>query len=70
MKNLFLGHPRLWISFIAGTALFFFLPQRLVYFEPRAGVLELRRCFIPRTDFILDDAPHSRADLHEVHRRG
>ncbi len=27
MKNLFLGHPRLWISFIAGTALFFFLPQ-------------------------------------------
>jgi uncharacterized membrane protein len=27
MKNLFLGHPRLWISFIAGTALFFFLPR-------------------------------------------
>jgi uncharacterized membrane protein len=27
MKNLFLGHPRLWISFIAGTMLFFFLPQ-------------------------------------------
>ena len=27
MKDLFLGHPRLWISFIAGTALFFFLPQ-------------------------------------------
>jgi uncharacterized membrane protein len=26
MKNLFLGHPRLWISFIAGSALFFFLP--------------------------------------------
>jgi uncharacterized membrane protein len=27
MKNLFLGHPRLWISFIAGILLFFFLPQ-------------------------------------------
>ena len=27
MKDLFLGHPRLWISFIAGTALFFFLPH-------------------------------------------
>jgi uncharacterized membrane protein len=27
MKNLFLGHPRLWTSFIAGTALFFFLPK-------------------------------------------
>jgi uncharacterized membrane protein len=27
MKNLFLGHPRLWIAFIAGTALFFFLPR-------------------------------------------
>ena len=27
MKDLFLGHPRLWISFIAGTALFLFLPQ-------------------------------------------
>jgi uncharacterized membrane protein len=27
MKNLFLGHPRLWISFIAGTALFGFLPH-------------------------------------------
>jgi uncharacterized membrane protein len=27
MKNLFLGHPRLWISFIGGTVLFFFLPQ-------------------------------------------
>ena len=27
MKNLFLGHPRLWISFIAGVLLFFFLPQ-------------------------------------------
>jgi uncharacterized membrane protein len=26
MKNLFLGHPRLWISFIAGSVLFFFLP--------------------------------------------
>jgi uncharacterized membrane protein len=27
MKNLFLDHPRLWISFLAGCALFFFLPQ-------------------------------------------
>jgi uncharacterized membrane protein len=27
MKNLFLGHPRLWISCIAGAALFFFLPR-------------------------------------------
>jgi uncharacterized membrane protein len=27
MKNLIFGHPRLWISFIAGTALFFFLPH-------------------------------------------
>ena len=27
MKDLFLGHPRLWISFIAGTVLFFFLPH-------------------------------------------
>jgi uncharacterized membrane protein len=27
MKNLFLGHPRLWISFIAGIVLFFFLPR-------------------------------------------
>jgi uncharacterized membrane protein len=27
MKNLFLGHPRLWISFIAGSVLFFFLPH-------------------------------------------
>src|SRR5476649_2643149 len=27
MKNLFLEHPRLWISFIAGFALFFLLPQ-------------------------------------------
>ena len=26
MKNLFLGHPRLWLSFMAGTLLFFFLP--------------------------------------------
>jgi uncharacterized membrane protein len=27
MKVLLLGHPRLWVSFIAGCALFFFLPQ-------------------------------------------
>jgi uncharacterized membrane protein len=27
MKDLFLGHPRLWISFIAGVLLFFFLPH-------------------------------------------
>lgn len=27
MKNLFLGHPRLWISFICGTVLCVFLPQ-------------------------------------------
>ncbi len=27
MKNLFLGHPRLWISFIAGAALYLFLPH-------------------------------------------
>jgi uncharacterized membrane protein len=27
MKNLFLGHPRLWIAFIVGTALFCFLPR-------------------------------------------
>jgi uncharacterized membrane protein len=27
MKNLFLGHPRLWISLIAGTLLFLFLPH-------------------------------------------
>jgi uncharacterized membrane protein len=27
MKDLFLGHPRLWIAFIAGIALFFFLPH-------------------------------------------
>jgi uncharacterized membrane protein len=27
MKNLFLAHPRLWISFIAGTVMFFFLPH-------------------------------------------
>jgi uncharacterized membrane protein len=27
MKDLFLGHPRLWISFIAGLLLFFFLPH-------------------------------------------
>jgi uncharacterized membrane protein len=26
MRNLFLGHPRLWISFVAGSGLFFFLP--------------------------------------------
>ncbi|HEX3396151.1 MAG TPA: DUF1345 domain-containing protein [Steroidobacteraceae bacterium] len=26
MRNLILGHPRLWISLIAGSALFFFLP--------------------------------------------
>jgi uncharacterized membrane protein len=26
-KDLILGHPRLWISFIAGTVLFFFLPH-------------------------------------------
>jgi uncharacterized membrane protein len=27
MKNLFLDHPRLWISFLFGCALFFLLPQ-------------------------------------------
>ena len=27
MRNLFLDHPRLWVSFIAGCAPFFFLPQ-------------------------------------------
>src|SRR5258708_40353533 len=27
MNNLFLGHPRIWISCIAGSALFFFLPR-------------------------------------------
>jgi len=27
MKNLFLDHPRLWMSFIAGCVLFFFLPK-------------------------------------------
>ncbi len=27
MRNLLLQHPRLWISFIAGTVLFFFLPH-------------------------------------------
>jgi uncharacterized membrane protein len=27
MRNLFLEHPRLWISFIAGVALFFLLPH-------------------------------------------
>jgi uncharacterized membrane protein len=27
MKNLFLGHPRLWIAFIAGVLLYFFLPH-------------------------------------------
>jgi len=27
MKDLFLGHPRIWISCIAGGALFFFLPR-------------------------------------------
>ncbi len=27
MKNLFLGHPRLWTSFIVGAVLFFFLPR-------------------------------------------
>jgi uncharacterized membrane protein len=27
MKHLFLDHPRLWISLLAGFALFFFLPQ-------------------------------------------
>src|SRR6202020_1565576 len=27
MKDLFLGHPRLWIAFIAGIVLFFFLPH-------------------------------------------
>jgi uncharacterized membrane protein len=27
MKNLFLDHPRLWISFLAGCVLFFFLPK-------------------------------------------
>ena len=27
MKDLFLGHPRLWIAFIAGILLFFFLPH-------------------------------------------
>jgi uncharacterized membrane protein len=27
MKNLFLDHPRLWISFLAGCVLFFLLPQ-------------------------------------------
>jgi uncharacterized membrane protein len=27
MKDLFLGHPRLWISLIAGAVLFFFLPH-------------------------------------------
>jgi len=27
MKDLFLGHPRLWIAFIAGATLFFFLPH-------------------------------------------
>jgi uncharacterized membrane protein len=27
MKDLFLGHPRLWSSFIAGILLFFFLPH-------------------------------------------
>jgi uncharacterized membrane protein len=27
MKNLILGHPRLWISSIAGAVLFFFLPR-------------------------------------------
>jgi len=27
LRNLFLGRPRLWISFIAGTMLFFFLPR-------------------------------------------
>jgi uncharacterized membrane protein len=26
MKDLFFGHPRLWIAFIAGSVLFFFLP--------------------------------------------
>jgi uncharacterized membrane protein len=27
MKDLFLGHPRIWISLIAGSVLFFFLPR-------------------------------------------
>jgi uncharacterized membrane protein len=27
MKKLFLGHPRLWISFLTGIAVFFFLPR-------------------------------------------
>ena len=27
MKNLFLGHPRLWIALLAGTAVFFLLPR-------------------------------------------
>ena len=27
MKNLFLDHPRLWISFLFGGGLFFLLPQ-------------------------------------------
>jgi uncharacterized membrane protein len=27
MKKLFLGHPRLWIAFLAGIALFFLLPR-------------------------------------------
>lgn len=27
MKNLFLGHPRLWISFIVACGLYFFLPR-------------------------------------------
>ncbi|HMH87154.1 MAG TPA: DUF1345 domain-containing protein [Steroidobacteraceae bacterium] len=27
MKNLFLDHPRLWIAFLAGCVLFFFLPK-------------------------------------------
>lgn len=27
MKNLFLDHPRLWIAFLAGCLLFFFLPK-------------------------------------------
>jgi uncharacterized membrane protein len=29
MKSLFVNHPRLWISAIAGSAIFFFLPQSL-----------------------------------------
>src|SRR5258708_21650858 len=52
MNNLFLGHPRIWFSCVAGGALFFFLPRdwstlsRILVCWNGGGILFLALIFI------------------------